>query len=100
MDLLNELTYCDRTIGTPVRHLQVGIDIGRDHETALQIDFLVCLGQMLADQFDDALLDQNFAGFIVLSADQGIGEFFMVLSFIVWWTDPGKTEGCARRGTQ
>jgi hypothetical protein len=62
--------------------VQVGIDIGRDHQATLQVDFLVCLGQILADLFDDAFVDQDLAGFIVLSVDSGIGEFFHYFSFI------------------
>ena len=60
--------------GVDVIQVQVGVHVGRDHQTAPQVDFLVCLGQTLADLLDDALVDQDLAGFIVLPVDASVGE--------------------------
>ena len=52
-----------------------------NHQTTPQADFLVCLGQVLADLIDDALVNQELAGFLVLSVDQCMGEFFHRVRF-------------------
>ena len=69
--------------GVHVIEVQVGIHVRRDHQMAPQVDFLVGLGQTLADLFDDALVDQDFAGFFVLPVDASVGEFLHGFSFMV-----------------
>ena len=53
----------------------MGIDVRRDHQTTLQVDLLVRRGQVRPDLPDDAAVDEDLAGFVVLTVDPGVGEF-------------------------
>jgi hypothetical protein len=53
-----------------------------------QINFFVRRRQIPADLFDDAFLDQDFVGFIVLPVDARVGKFFhdfLLYGFSMSW---------------
>src|SRR5690606_31156680 len=86
--------------GVHVVQVQVGVDVGRNDQTAPQIDLLVRPGQIPADLPDDAPVDQHLAGFTVPAVDPNVGELLHGSLLHSWMAAIGVGAECDRSGTR